>query len=561
MPDNVNDNVLTMTFTPNTIEHLGVRLYSTLPPVVSELVANAYDADASLVQVVLDDSDETCKTITVIDDGHGMTFAEINSKFLRIGRNRRNSEGSQVSVGGRPVIGKKGLGKLSFFGIANEIIVKTVKEGLRNEFILRWQDIINIDEDHDLSNYNPEIRVCDQPTDENHGTTIALHGIKRASAFDIESLAGSLSKIFIIEPGFQVELVHGNQSIVLDNERKYSLLNREFEWSIPHDIELPPEVELYENVSGLIITTDKPIPPSLLARGITLYSRKKLVNLPEYYSDSDSSHFYSYVAGWLEVDFIDDLDEDVIETNRQSLDWQHPEMVKLRECIKEIVRVVRTEWRERRAERQRQKVTTDTGIDIQEWQNRIPDEIKTNLNPIIDALKGDAEKPEEDTASVRGIQNLYELLPPYPYFHWRKLHKKLGEVVFEYYAQQNYYTAVLEGVKHYVHYVKRKSASLYEEKALLENVFKLINPVLSVTDAYRRPDGTDFRDDTHRNIKEGHRFLALAIWEAFRNPLAHEEVSDLRESGLFTEKDCLDALSLLSHLFRRLDNARVLEGS
>ena len=30
---------------------------------------------------------------------------------------------------------------------------------------------------------------------------------------------------------------------------------------------------------------------------------------------------------------------------------------------------------------------------------------------------------------------------------------------------------------------------------------------------------------------------------------------DLQESGLYTEQDCLDALGLLSHLFRRLDNS------
>ena len=35
-----------------------------------------------------------------------------------------------------------------------------------------------------------------------------------------------------------------------------------------------------------------------------------------------------------------------------------------------------------------------------------------------------------------------------------------------------------------------------------------------------------------------------------------EEVKELKESGLFSENDCLDMLSLLSHLFRRLDVAK-----
>ena len=34
-----------MSFEPMTIEHLGLRLYSTLPPVLSELVSNSHDAE------------------------------------------------------------------------------------------------------------------------------------------------------------------------------------------------------------------------------------------------------------------------------------------------------------------------------------------------------------------------------------------------------------------------------------------------------------------------------------------------------------------------------------
>ena len=97
---------LKMTFMPNTIEHLGVRLYSTIPPVIAELIANSYDADAKRVTIKLIDTDPSNKEIIVEDDGHGMSFDDINSKFLRIGRNRRVSDADK-SPGGRLVIGKK----------------------------------------------------------------------------------------------------------------------------------------------------------------------------------------------------------------------------------------------------------------------------------------------------------------------------------------------------------------------------------------------------------------------------------------------------------------------
>src|ERR1700733_5753898 len=123
----MDERMLTMSFDPNTIDHLGVRMYSTMPPVLAELVANSYDADAKNVEVLLKDESQT-KEIIVSDNGDGMSLEDLNTKFLRIGRNRRAEDGAGTTAEGRLVIGKKGLGKLSFFGIAKEIEIATVKD-------------------------------------------------------------------------------------------------------------------------------------------------------------------------------------------------------------------------------------------------------------------------------------------------------------------------------------------------------------------------------------------------------------------------------------------------
>ena len=107
------DNELRMSFDPNTIQHLGIKMYSSLPSAVAELVANAYDADAHEVVIKLYDNGADRKII-VQDDGHGMTFSEINDCFLKIGRNRR-SEGAPASPGGRKATGKKGSWKTCAF--------------------------------------------------------------------------------------------------------------------------------------------------------------------------------------------------------------------------------------------------------------------------------------------------------------------------------------------------------------------------------------------------------------------------------------------------------------
>lgn len=154
---------LKMTFDPNTIEHLGVRMYSTLPPVLAELIANSYDADAENIKLNLKD-DTANKEIIIEDDGVGMSFDDINSKFLRIGRNRRDDDGDHASAKGRKAIGKKGLGKLSFFGISHEIEIATKKDGKLNVFIMRWEDIKGADKEYSPVIVKKERHVVPQST-------------------------------------------------------------------------------------------------------------------------------------------------------------------------------------------------------------------------------------------------------------------------------------------------------------------------------------------------------------------------------------------------------------
>lgn len=99
-----------MTLTLNVLKHLGIGLYSNIPAVLSELVANAWDADARNVDIVLD---IVAGRIEVRDDGHGMSVDDINERFLKVGYRRRRQ--TSITPLGRPVMGRKGIGKLATF--------------------------------------------------------------------------------------------------------------------------------------------------------------------------------------------------------------------------------------------------------------------------------------------------------------------------------------------------------------------------------------------------------------------------------------------------------------
>src|SRR4051794_2677376 len=100
----------TMTVDLSILESLGINLYSNAAAVLSELVANAYDADSSEVQI---DWKSKGEKIIVTDDGAGMTVEEINKRFLAVGYKKRVNEGFKSHKWKRPFMGRKGIGKLS----------------------------------------------------------------------------------------------------------------------------------------------------------------------------------------------------------------------------------------------------------------------------------------------------------------------------------------------------------------------------------------------------------------------------------------------------------------
>ncbi|MDE0185278.1 MAG: TIGR02391 family protein [Candidatus Poribacteria bacterium] len=539
-----------MSFDPNTIEHLGVRMYSTLPPVLAELIANAYDADAEHVTLTLNDqSDE--KEIVIEDDGIGMAFDDINEKFLRIGRNRRSEESADTTPKRRKIIGKKGLGKLSYFGIAREIGISTRKDGKENSFRMRWEDIKHA-EQHD---YKPEILKTNSDCSfENHGTTIVLRKLQRKTDFEPETLANSLSRMFIIELGFEVKIKHNtNEPICVTNERRYATLDNEVEWKMPDDSPYSDEYDKSDQIRGHLMATKKPIPPNTDMRGITLFSRKKLVNSPGHFSDSTSSHFFSYLTGWLEVDFIDDLEDDVIATNRQSLNWGHEETKKLHDHLRGLINRLERDWRKKRTKIREKKISDATEINISKWFDKVPDDVRVKLKPVVLSLVRDAELPEEmNTAAVK---NLHEIVPEYPKYHWRHLHDEIKAVSESCYKKGEYYGAFYEAVKRYMNVVRIKSGwPNVADANMMEAVFgKNSNYTLQVAEDLEKIGRSEIHSVTLQNIQEGQKLLSKGIVTGCRNPLSHEEVNALSHSRLFTEKDCLDALSLLSHLFRRLD--------
>ncbi|WP_103666119.1 TIGR02391 family protein [Gracilimonas amylolytica] len=542
---------LLMSFDPHTIEHLGVKMYSNLPNALAELIANAYDADAKTVFINLYENEEN-KRIQITDDGVGMSFEDLNEKFLRIGRKRRE-EGDKFSPSGeRKVTGRKGLGKLAFFGLADIIDIETIKAGTGSKvnFTLSWHDLLNTNG----TDYKPNFKEEKTHVD-NQGTEIILQDLKRKSPFNKEDLAISLSKLFnLFDKNFRVFLsLNDDEPIQINEKLKFKNIESQFEWIFPEfSKNVDYEYEYSDHINGKILSTEKPLKPGL--RGITLFANGRLVNAPEFFGVSESSHGFSYFTGWLDVDYVDDWDEDVISTDRQSLSWDLPKTEELKEYLKKTMSELERKWREKRKEVRRVNIQKKSKINIVEWFDKLPADVRSKIEPVILKLE-DSELQDSDQSDV--VTAFHDIAPEYPYFHWRHLHPEIQKVSKKHYEDEYYYAAFIEGLKRYVSAVKKKARKTnLDERNLMQAAF---NGLLKVTQGYKRSDGTNFEQRTINNIEEAQKILSEGIVVGGRHPLQHEEHLELKESGLFTEKDCLDALSLLSHLYRRLDVAILIQ--
>jgi site-specific DNA-cytosine methylase len=128
---------LRLSFHGRIIDSLGIQMYQSPVAAVAELIANAWDADATAVAVSLPSDTGPDAEIVVKDNGKGMTFTDCQDRYLNVGLNRRVNDGDRTA-GGRSVLGRKGIGKFAGFGIARVVQIETVSSetGERTVFSL-----------------------------------------------------------------------------------------------------------------------------------------------------------------------------------------------------------------------------------------------------------------------------------------------------------------------------------------------------------------------------------------------------------------------------------------
>jgi hypothetical protein len=361
---------LAMRISLNALEHLGMNLYSNVPSVLSEMVANAWDADAEHVWTTLD---KTAGTITIQDDGLGMTRDEVIDYFLTVGFRRRDVIGEVTPKKRRKPMGRKGIGKLSSFSIASLVDAYTTKNGENTAFRLDREEIRKQISAKDSVPYEPE-ETAPWPIDLKKGTRIVLSGLpKKLTDMTVGGLKQRIARRFaIIGPSHKFEVQVDGDAIGPADRGYYGAL--QYLWTYGDQSELNSLATKLDrnavsrtnaiksaakkagvNITGWIGTVYKPT--QLLAEDndnlnrIAIFMRGKMAQ-EDILDDFGQKEIYAdYILGELHCEELDVDDRDDIATSsRQSIKHDDPRFEMVRDIVLGELRHIANQWSDWRRE-------------------------------------------------------------------------------------------------------------------------------------------------------------------------------------------------------------------
>ncbi len=343
-----------MEFDIGTIKHLGLQMYSTLPPVIAELVSNAWDANATTVNITIPtalikaDSSE----IIVKDDGLGMSDKDIRKAYLVVGRDRRKEEGRDTTPPpfSRKLMGRKGIGKFSAFGVAGEIEIESIKGGDNSRLKLNYKQLEDSASKRKI--LLPPLSPSGTITE---GTKITLRQISKfhSRIIPIQTIRRGLARRFsIIGPLNKFEIIINDTPITPEERDLKSLLQKDaggkpYLWEY-NNVEVKDGTGW--TVSGWIGAYDKTRTlDEGIGYGITIMARGKLVQEPFVFDTSVGQQYaLSYLVGELHAEFVD-AEEDTIGTTRNSLVWDTDANKALLEWGQKEVNRIAREWAAKRS--------------------------------------------------------------------------------------------------------------------------------------------------------------------------------------------------------------------
>jgi len=378
-------------FSPRILDHLGISAYNSVQKCLSELGANAYDADASELMITLPDAVTESSVIEILDNGSGMSYEDITQRFLFVGWNRRGS--GQRTPKGRLIIGSKGIGKLAGFGIASTVEITSWNEGQQSTFKI---DRDSFDDIKALSDH--QLTILTSPTERSNGTQIRL--MKLSPELHLPA----------------VDVVRRHLYRTLPRDAKFRISVNDVECTaedVPGEREEFSEtIEGVGPVSGFyIIANVRQATPGLAVR-----VRGRIVKEPSLFGLDTSSHGFftaEKVIGEVNAEFLDPEEKgavprDLISTTRDGLLEDSPTVHRFDEWAQRFLRRVIQGVEESESKRRTDALLTRPAV--KERLDRMPAHVRGVATKVVRGLASRLRNVAEEEAAdlIEWVLRYYE---------------------------------------------------------------------------------------------------------------------------------------------------------
>ena len=381
----------------NVLNHLGINLYSNIPAVLSEVVANSYDADATEVNI-----DIYNDKVVITDNGCGMDEEEINRKYLMVGYQKRKGPNGIINtpIYNRKVMGRKGIGKLSLMSIAKTIEVYTCKDDKQSAFKISVDDIVKKIESGETKDYEPQEIMPDNSLTK--GTRIVLSNIRNNRTLDRpEKVKTELSRRFVVLNNTFVVKVNGEE-ITFADRKYFDKVKKAFIYG--HcPIEINSQLSMFDNDLKTIVRENKLTingkeceingwigyvnksddlkegPVSL--NKISILTNGKLGQEDILQDLHNTSMFTNYIIGEIDADFLDE-EQDLATSNREEYQKECPEYEALFNFLKDEISHIGSVWNK---DKEEQGISAAISVEpkIEKWYNSLEGDEKKSAKKIL----------------------------------------------------------------------------------------------------------------------------------------------------------------------------------
>jgi len=158
------------------ISRLGRELVARQETAVSELVKNAYDADARQALLVFVRAEKTGGELVITDDGLGMTREQLINGFMRLASTEKIQEPISPRFG-RIRAGRKGIGRFAAqrLGAQLELTTQSEADSKASRIVIDWRHFEGEDDLFVIPN-----RIYEVPKERDEGTTLRIKSLREA---------------------------------------------------------------------------------------------------------------------------------------------------------------------------------------------------------------------------------------------------------------------------------------------------------------------------------------------------------------------------------------------